>query len=135
MTSPRYSSLELEFKTALPSWTRFELTLVQSVADFIRTPDFTLEELMSLDPGIQLDSRVTPRQLIIQRVRNVLNYYISTHREPLEFDRLGQAEFGTLESVALAASLCEEFLDTNTPLSQLTTLRRCIHSDRGYWAK
>lgn len=90
----------------------------------------TFDEVRSLEPAVILDSINTGRRFLVQRIRNQLWYWLTTERDPYVFDRRGEAEIGTIDTVERAAQLCKEFVCSELLPAELTTIRTVTNEIR-----
>ena len=105
---------------------RYSISTAASFADFVWDEDLRFQEILSLDPVVIVDAKLSSRRIVLQRIRGELRYWLTTDRDPHSYANSGSKsgnELGTVESIEAAVQLCEEFLNTEVPISELKTAR------------
>lgn len=121
----------LEGLAALVGQAEVAISTVPMFGDLVWDVDMTSGEARQLDPAIVIDSRLTQRRIVLQRIRGQIRYWLATERRIERLYRDAQTELGWVSTVEDALALCREHLFTSTEPNDLRTRRWVRGQPRG----
>lgn len=102
---------------------KYTMETTPGFLDFLWDEDLTFEEIRELEPGVTVHAVAGGRQIVLQRIRGTIRYWLATESDPIALNNAWETELGVVDSVVDAADLCDEFLDTATRIGELRTRR------------
>ena len=97
----------------------FAISPVSGFADLLW--DMRIEEVLAIEPGVIVDSKETPRRIVLLPVRGEIRYWLTTDRDAMREETALQ-EIGIVAATD-AIALCREFLATDALPRHLATRR------------
>lgn len=113
-------TLELEIKEVLGDSDRLVISTELVFGDLLWGLSSSAE-VMALDQAVLLNAVDSRRQLVVERIRGEIRYWVTSDRAPDALDP--ETDLGTLASVRDVGAFCREFVLGDGPLSACVTPR------------
>ena len=68
-----------------PGQERYAISTAVSFATWRRDGDASIGEIMGRDPVVVVDARASQRQVVLQRIRGEIRYWLTVNSDPLTF--------------------------------------------------